>query len=101
MMTRGAMIGWAAMLLGITIVWGIQVFAIPWTDPYYADIVVRVGMNLLAVMGLALVLVFPGQFSLGHAGFMAVGAYTAGALSLYAHVPPPVCLIVGGGHPEN
>ncbi len=96
MMTRGAMIGWAAMLLGITIVWGIQVFAIPWTDPYYADIVVRVGMNLLAVMGLALVLGFTGQFSLGHAGFMAVGAYTAGALSLYAHVPPPVCLIVGG-----
>lgn len=96
MMTRGAMIGWAVMLVGIALVWAIQIFAVPWTDPYYTDIVVRVGMNLLAVMGLALVLGFTGQFSLGHAGFMAVGAYTAGALNMYLHWHPVLCLVAGG-----
>jgi len=95
-MTRGAMNGWGAMLAGIAIIWAIQIFAVPWTDPYATDIVVRVGMNLLAVMGLALVLGFTGQFSLGHAGFMAVGAYTAGALSMYLHLPPVVAMIGGG-----
>jgi len=95
-MTRSAMKGWVAMLVGIAIIWAIQIFAVPWTDPYATDIVVRVGMNLLAVMGLALVLGFTGQFSLGHAGFMAVGAYTAGALSMYLHLPPVVAMVGGG-----
>lgn len=95
-MTRGALIGWAAMIVGIAIVWGIQIFAVPWTDPYKTDILVRVGMNLLAVMGLALVLGFTGQFSLGHAGFMAVGAYTAGSLVYYTHVHPVVGILAGG-----
>lgn len=95
-MTRSAMKGWVAMLVGVAIIWAIQIFAVPWTDPYATDIVVRVGMNLLAVMGLALVLGFTGQFSLGHAGFMAVGAYTAGALSMYLHLPPVVAMVGGG-----
>ncbi len=95
-MTRGAMLGWAAMVLSIGIVWVIQVFAVPWMDPYLTDILTRVGMNLLAVMGLALVLGFTGQFSLGHAGFMAVGAYTAGALVYFEHVHPLVGILAGG-----
>ncbi|MSP53995.1 MAG: branched-chain amino acid ABC transporter permease [Myxococcales bacterium] len=89
------MIGWAAMAAGIAIVWAIQIYAVPWTDPYLTDIIVRVGMSLLAVMGLALVLGFTGQFSLGHAGFMAVGAYTAGALVHYTHVHPVVGILAG------
>lgn len=94
--TRSAAIGWAVMAAAIGGVWAIQELAVPWTDPYYTDIVVRVGMNLLAVMGLALVLGFTGQFSLGHAGFMAVGAYTAGALNMYLHWHPVACLVAGG-----
>ncbi len=96
MPTRGALLGWACLLAAIGVVWGIQIFAVPWTDPYITDIIVRVGMNLLAVMGLALVLGFTGQFSLGHAGFMAVGAYTSGALALYAHWHPVPAMLVGG-----
>jgi branched-chain amino acid transport system permease protein len=51
---------------------------------------------MLAAMGLALVLGFTGQFSIGHAGFMAVGAYTGAALSLYFHVPPMLAVFLGG-----
>lgn len=95
-MTRGARFGWIGLAAAIGAVWAVQALVVPWTDPYLTDIAVRVGMNLLAVMGLALVLGFTGQFSLGHAGFMAVGAYTAGALTLYAHLPPPVAMVCGG-----
>jgi branched-chain amino acid transport system permease protein len=93
---KRAALGWSALAVGLAVVWAIQLFAIPWTDAYLADIVVRIGINLLAVMGLALVLGFTGQFSLGHAGFMAVGAYTAGALAIYAGVPAIPATLAGG-----
>ncbi|MFZ5477596.1 MAG: branched-chain amino acid ABC transporter permease [Myxococcota bacterium] len=88
--------GYLALAVAIAAVWGVELFAVPWTDPYVTDIVVRIGFNLLAVMGLALVLGFTGQFSLGHAGFLAVGAYAAAACSLYAHMPPMLGVLVGG-----
>lgn len=93
---RRSVVGYALLAAGIAAIWAIQAFAIPWTDPYLTDIVVRIGFSLLAVMGLALVLGFTGQFSLGHAGFMAVGAYTAAAMSLYLHTPPVLNMVVGG-----
>jgi branched-chain amino acid transport system permease protein len=88
--------GYLALAVAIAAVWGIELFAVPWTDAYVTDIIVRIGFNLLAVMGLALVLGFTGQFSLGHAGFMAVGAYAAACCSLYAHMPPMMGVLVGG-----
>lgn len=84
----------AALALGL--VWGIDLFVVPHTDMYLTDIVTRIGFNLLATMGLALVLGFTGQFSLGHAGFMAVGAYTAAALSVYLGVPAQLAILAGG-----
>lgn len=89
-------LGYVAVLVGIAIIWAIQTLAIPWTDPYLTDIVVRCGFSMLAAMGLALVLGFTGQFSIGHAGFMAVGAYTGAALSLYFQVPPMLAVFLGG-----
>ncbi len=93
---RGVLGGWALFTAALAAVWGLELFAIPWTDPYLTDIIVRVGINLLAVMGLALVLGFTGQFSLGHAGFMAVGAYGSAALSVYYGVPPMLSVLAGG-----
>lgn len=94
---RPALGGYIALAIAIALVWAIQIFAVPWTDAYVTDIIVRIGINLLAVMGLALVLGFTGQFSLGHAGFMAVGAYTGGALSVHLGVPPIFAILLGGG----
>jgi ABC-type branched-subunit amino acid transport system permease subunit len=45
--------------------------------PYNARIVMLVGFNVILAIGLQLINGFSGQFSLGHAGFMAVGAYLA------------------------
>ncbi|MDP2317070.1 MAG: branched-chain amino acid ABC transporter permease [Pseudomonadota bacterium] len=93
---RGTLLGYLAFAVAIAAVWGIDVYAVPWTDPYLTDIVIRIGMALLAVMGLALVLGFTGQFSLGHAGFMAVGAYAAAMMSLHSGLHPMIGVLVGG-----
>ena len=46
------------------------------------DIAVRIGVNVVLAVSLNVVNGFTGQFSLGHAGFMAVGAYTAAKITL-------------------
>jgi branched-chain amino acid transport system permease protein len=48
---------------------------------YYASIVLAIGINAVLAVSLNLVNGITGQFSLGHAGFMAVGAYSAAYLS--------------------
>src|SRR6266540_1413073 len=50
-------------------------------DPYYLDIVINVGINIILAVSLNLINGYTGQFSLGHAGFMAVGAYSAAVVT--------------------
>src|ERR1700683_5043686 len=49
-------------------------------DGYYLDILVRIGIAITLAVSLNLINGITGQFSLGHAGFMALGAYTCGVL---------------------
>ena len=51
-------------------------------NPYYYDILLGIGINVILAVGLNLVNGYTGQFSLGHAGFMAVGAYASSWLTL-------------------
>jgi len=51
-------------------------------SPYYYDILIGIGINIILATSLNLVNGYTGQFSLGHAGFMAVGAYMASWLTL-------------------
>ena len=48
-----------------------------YVDSYYGRIVTLIGYNVILAVSLQLINGFSGQFSLGHAGFMAVGAYLA------------------------
>ena len=41
------------------------------------------GINIILAVSLNLINGNTGQFSLGHAGFMAIGAYTSAAISYY------------------
>jgi branched-chain amino acid transport system permease protein len=50
-------------------------------NPYYLDIAVTCGINITLAVSLNLINGFTGQFSLGHAGFMAIGAYTAAMIT--------------------
>jgi branched-chain amino acid transport system permease protein len=49
-------------------------------DAYYLRVIVLVGFNIILATSLNLINGITGQFSLGHAGFMAVGAYTTGII---------------------
>ncbi|HEY1764104.1 MAG TPA: branched-chain amino acid ABC transporter permease [Opitutaceae bacterium] len=51
-------------------------------DPYYLDVMTGVGINIILAVSLNLVNGYTGQFSLGHAGFMSVGAYSSAAVTL-------------------
>ncbi len=52
-------------------------------DPYHLDVLTGIGINVILAVSLNLVNGYTGQFSLGHAGFMSVGAYLAAAVSLF------------------
>lgn len=49
---------------------------------YYLGLAIDVGINIILAVSLNLINGHTGQFSLGHAGFMAVGGYTAAKLTL-------------------
>src|SRR5262245_16090554 len=50
--------------------------------PFFIYIASIVGVNIILAVSLNIVNGMTGQFSIGHAGFMAVGAYLAGKFSL-------------------
>jgi len=49
-------------------------------NAYYYDIVNRMAINAVVVLGLNLLIGFAGQISLGHAGFFGIGAYASAIL---------------------
>jgi branched-chain amino acid transport system permease protein len=53
-------------------------------DDYALDILINVGINIILAVSLNLVCGHTGQFSLGHAAFMAVGAYGAALITVEA-----------------
>ncbi len=48
-----------------------------WLDDYVVRIIMLIGIRITAAVSLQLINGISGQFSLGHAGFMAIGAYAA------------------------
>ena len=53
------------------------------TDTYYIHLLTLSCINIILAVSLNLINGFTGQFSLGHAGFMAVGGYTSASLTYY------------------
>ncbi len=58
--------------------------------------VLIIGINIIMAVSLNLINGYTGQFSLGHAGFMAVGAYVGVVLTTNFHAPFVVALLAGG-----
>lgn len=52
-------------------------------DPYWSKLMLDIGINVVLAVSLTMVNGFTGQFSMGHAGFLAVGGYVAGAITYY------------------
>ncbi len=50
---------------------------------YPADVLMMIFVNIILAVSLNLINGFTGQFSIGHAGFMAIGAYTSAYMTVY------------------
>jgi branched-chain amino acid transport system permease protein len=63
---------------------------------YASGIITLLAINSIAAMGVSLFTGFTGIFTLGHAGYMAIGAYTAAILTVKYGVFWFVAIIAGG-----
>jgi branched-chain amino acid transport system permease protein len=93
---------WTA-IVPLRIVGGAAVLAVLWAlqglfeqrlNDYVLQIVILAGINIILAVSLNLINGITGQFSLGHAGFMAIGAYVGGYVSVLGSarldLPQPV-----------
>ncbi len=71
------------LVLGIVLALLAQLFLVDALGPFQSKILIDIGINVILAVSLNLVNGFTGQFSIGHAGFMAVGGYTAGFITYY------------------
>ena len=66
---------------------------------YYTKVLMLIGINIILTVSLNIATGYLGQLPLGHAGFMAVGAYTAAIFmtrsGLDASVSFPIGLVLG------
>jgi branched-chain amino acid transport system permease protein len=63
--------------------WVLDRLARDLVNPYIYRVAVLCGINIILALSLNLVNGVTGQFSIGHAGFMAVGAYVSAAFTVY------------------
>jgi len=70
-----------ALGLAVLLAFGVSYFS-DRIDPYFLDVLTGVGINIILAVSLNLVNGYTGQFSLGHAGFMSVGAYLSAAITV-------------------
>ena len=68
-------------LLAAVAVSGVVSFFSAHYNAYFLDVAVTCGINITLAVSLNLINGYTGQFSLGHAGFMAIGAYSAAMLT--------------------
>ena len=72
------------LVLAVTVVLVLLNFLIPTLiNPYIFQILILCGINVILAVSLNLINGFTGQFSIGHAGFMAIGGYTCAAITFY------------------
>ncbi|HTN65801.1 MAG TPA: branched-chain amino acid ABC transporter permease [Burkholderiaceae bacterium] len=64
-------------------------------NSFYYDVVIRIAINAIVVIGLNLLMGYTGQISLGHAGFFGIGAYSSGVLTTHFSWSPMAALAAG------
>ena len=65
-------------------------------NQFYSNTLIFMAINIMLAVSLHLVIGITGQFSLGHAGFLAVGAYISAIVTMKLHLPFPVAILAAG-----
>lgn len=82
-----------AMLIGLLVV----LFTLPlWMGNRWLSVSNLIFITIIAVTGLNILTGYCGQLSIGHAGFVAVGAYTSAVLMSKFNLPFPVTFLSAG-----
>ena len=77
---------------------GVGVAAWPWLAPrYFVFLASLVFVNAIVALGLNLLSGYTNQLSFGHAGFLAVGAYTAALVAIHAPRTPTLLVLLVAG----
>ena len=99
-MLRSRLFIWSGVLILLALSWGLPTSGL--LNPYVVQILMYVGINMILTLSLNLVNGYMGEFSVGHAGFMAIGAYVSAIMSVW-YLPRdlgpwlfPVILVIGG-----
>lgn len=79
----------AVLAIGLFLAWWFG------ASGYYSRIISSAGLAMIVVLGLNVLSGLGGQLSLGHAGFYAVGAYSAAILTVKAGLPILVAMAAG------
>jgi branched-chain amino acid transport system permease protein len=66
-------------------------------NAFWYDIATRAAINAVVVIGLNLLIGYAGQISLGHAGFIGIGAYASAVLPSRLGWPPIAAVAAGAG----
>jgi branched-chain amino acid transport system permease protein len=88
--------------LGAGFVLSILISRFEFVDQYIQLVLMYVGINIILTVSLNLINGYMGEFSVGHAGFMAVGAYVASVVTVKVfppHLGPwlfPIAVTTGG-----
>ena len=82
-----------AGLLLVTLVLLVLPFFLP--NSFYVDLAIRMCINAVIVLGLNLLIGFAGQISMGHAGFVGIGAFATAVLPTHLHWHPLAALAAG------
>ncbi len=92
--SKGSIISYTAIIISYFI---IQIFInMGLIDSYLQLNIILVGINIILAVSLNLITGFTGQFSLGHAAFMAIGAYTSAILTAKFGQPFIVSMVISG-----
>lgn len=71
-------------------------YLLPWhTSGYVLGVANVLGYTILSALGVQLLIGYCGQVTLGHAAFIAVGAYGTGIGILHYGLPYPAALVIG------
>ncbi len=71
------------LLIGVVIAAILYWIVQPRINGFQTNLLLFAGINIILAVSLTIVNGFTGQFSIGHAGFMALGGYTAAAIVYY------------------
>lgn len=88
---------WASIILAVVFSIVVQVLITGGTlNTFYVNTLFFIGINIMLAASLHLIIGITGQFSIGHAGFLAVGAYASAIITMKLHLPFSLAILTGG-----